>query len=185
MRVRCAQKLKRVSPGAGDHEAEVGPRRVDANSAIQPEVLQVRRSLRSCGCSGAGAQIPQRRWWQDALRVAAAALARAQRVRRRGSSAVRPAQPIVSLEPRPRQRRGCGWRVWRDSVAWRRHRAVVDPIEVKRVPEVPGGPPVRIKHQVQTLAVGKLCNCPGRKPAFLVFKRPARPYKSPMQHRFS
>jgi hypothetical protein len=27
--------------------------------------------------------------------------------------------------------------------------------------------------------------CPGRKPAFLVFKRPARPYKSPIQNGFS
>ena len=28
-------------------------------------------------------------------------------------------------------------------------------------------------------------HCPGRKPAFLVFKRPARPYKSPIQNRFT
>jgi hypothetical protein len=26
------------------------------------------------------------------------------------------------------------------------------------------------------------CHCPGRKPAFLVFKRPAHPYKSPIQN---
>jgi hypothetical protein len=28
-------------------------------------------------------------------------------------------------------------------------------------------------------------HCPGRKPAFLVSKRPARPYKSPTQNRFT
>ena len=28
-------------------------------------------------------------------------------------------------------------------------------------------------------------DCPGRKPAFLVFKRPVRPYKSPIQNGFS
>jgi hypothetical protein len=28
-------------------------------------------------------------------------------------------------------------------------------------------------------------HCPGQKPAFLVFKRPARPYKSPIQNRFT
>jgi hypothetical protein len=35
------------------------------------------------------------------------------------------------------------------------------------------------------VVAGDLADCPGRKPAFLVFKRPARPYKSPIQNGFS
>jgi hypothetical protein len=32
--------------------------------------------------------------------------------------------------------------------------------------------------------LGVLLNCPGRKPVFLVFKRPAHPYKRPIQNGF-
>jgi hypothetical protein len=39
---------------------------------------------------------------------------------------------------------------------------------------------VRVAQQVR-----RRRDCPGRKPAFLVFKRPARPYKSAIENRFT
>jgi hypothetical protein len=41
-------------------------------------------------------------------------------------------------------------------------------------------PDVRVAQQVR-----RRRDCPGRKPAFLVFKRPARPYKSAIENRFT
>jgi hypothetical protein len=46
-------------------------------------------------------------------------------------------------------------------------------------------------HLQLDIVVGRLLrdaflrHCPGRKPAFLAVKRPARPYKSPIQNRFT
>jgi hypothetical protein len=42
----------------------------------------------------------------------------------------------------------------------------------------------QIPRPVASLRVEE-CHCPGQKPAVLVFKPPARPYKSPIQNRFT
>ena len=63
-----------------------------------------------------------------------------------------------------------------------------------RAPEVAGGGDARavrddgevadlpVRVPADGLAVG--AHCPGQKPPFLVFTRPARPYKTPIQNRF-
>jgi hypothetical protein len=52
--------------------------------------------------------------------------------------------------------------------------------------DVGDGGAVALAVREQRLQLGPPpADCPGRKPAFLVFKRPARPYKSPVQNGFS
>jgi hypothetical protein len=49
-----------------------------------------------------------------------------------------------------------------------------------------GGPPLRVLQPEQARAsLLRLAHCPGRKPPFLAAKRPARPYKSAIQNRFT
>jgi hypothetical protein len=45
--------------------------------------------------------------------------------------------------------------------------------------------PTRPLHAAGTYFSGNFRHCPGRKPPFLVVKRPARPYKSAIENRFT